>query len=346
MAEMISGMAQIMESGQDLARDMMSCAISEMLQPGSGDAEKVRFLEALTSKGETDSELHGMLDGMEKHMLKAQIASSEHAIDMCGTGGDRMRTFNISTAASFVASVRVPVAKHGNKSSSGGWGSADVFEHLGYDMNASLQEMSEMLEKCGICFLFAPRFHPAMKHAAAARKMIPQRTAFNILGPLLNPAGVKSQFIGVSSHDLLARIPRMLQERGSECVMTGISASGMDELTTASRNRVCLFQDGTISEYEIDPQELGLHHADLSDIQVSTSAEAAAAFFGALNGTANTAMQETVALNAAAGLIVGGAAGDFDEAVETALDIIESGEAYNALSSFASKYGNSLRLKS
>jgi len=345
MAEMMSGMTQRMKSGNDLSRNEMRLAISEMLQPEINDDEKVMFLKALTSKGETCSELHGMLDSMTQHMLKAQIGgASAYAIDMCGTGGDRMNTFNISTAASFVASVKVPVAKHGNRSSSGGWGSADIFEHLGYDMNASPYTMSEMLTEYGICFLFAQRFHPTMRRVAAARKRIPHRTAFNVLGPLLNPACVRRQFIGVSSQDLLSRIPRILQERGSECVMAAISSSGIDELTTISRNKVCLLKDDIISEYELDPQELGLHHADLSDIQVSTNAEAVAAFFGSLDGTADMAMQETVALNAAAGLIVGDITSNFDEAVQIALDIIESGEAYRSLSSFVSKYGDLSRL--
>ncbi|WP_048097330.1 anthranilate phosphoribosyltransferase, partial [Candidatus Nitrosopumilus salaria] len=172
------------------------------------------------------------LDKMQEFSLKVEPKNQGTIIDMCGTGGDKLQTFNISTTASFVvAAAGGIVAKHGNRSSSGVSGSADIFEYFGYDLDLEPSKIADILEKHNICFMFAQKFHPAMRHVSAARKKLGKRTAFNLLGPLSNPAGVKNQMIGVFSTEYLDRIPLILKKRGAQNVMTVRSDDGMDEFS-------------------------------------------------------------------------------------------------------------------
>jgi anthranilate phosphoribosyltransferase len=321
--ERISGM----DSGTDLTYEQMSGVINGMLRGETGDEENAAFLSSLTAKGETDDELLCMLDAMRRFSPGIDLAGADDLIDMCGTGGDGMRTFNISTSASFVvAAAGVPVAKHGNRSSSGPSGSADIFEYIGCDLGAGPETIRSMLRDCNICFLFAQKFHPAMRHVAAARRRIGHRTAFNILGPLSNPAGVRNQLVGVSSADLLRRIPRLLERRGSRRVMAVMAENGMDELSTASKGRACMLRGGAVTEETVDPTGLGLAESTIGEITVRSGKEAAETFVRSLRGTAGRAVVETAALNAAAGLVVGGAAETVGDAVGTALEAIRRGE--------------------
>ncbi len=338
---MIADLISRLDAGMDLTHEQAGAATSEMLLDRIPTDQCVRFLGLLTAKGETDDELLGMLEAMQDLSLGLDPGTRDGLIDMCGTGGDGLWTFNVSTAASFVAAAAgVPVAKHGNRSNTGVSGSADVFEHLGCDLNAGPEQLRAMLDESGLCFMFAPRFHPAMRSVAPARRQIPHRTAFNILGPLSNPACVRNQLIGVSSGDLLIRLPRILSRRGSTNVMTVMAGNGMDEFSTATRNRVCIMRDGAVREETVDPQDLGLHESSAADIQIETKGQAMEAFIHVMDGTASRAMIETAALNAAAGLIVGGAADGFGDATDAALDTIASGRAHRFLAGFVGRYGN------
>ena len=204
---MISELISKLQEKTDLSYDQMNNIMTDMLSGKTTDIENADFLSKLAQKGETDDELLGMLDKMQEFSLKVETKNSGTVIDMCGTGGDSLQTFNISTTASFVvAASGGTVAKHGNRSSSSVSGSADIFEYFGYNLNMNPIEISEVLEKHNICFMFAQKFHPAMKNVSSARKQLASRTAFNLLGPLSNPANVKNQLIGVFNSNIFSEI--------------------------------------------------------------------------------------------------------------------------------------------
>jgi len=315
---------------EDLTYDEMSQAMDEILKGRIPTQVTADFLRNLTDKGESDQELLAMLDKMQQYAIHIAPKRSGKIIDVCGTGGDKMKTFNVSTTAAFViAGAGGTVAKHGNRSVSGVCGSADIFEYFGYDLNMAPEKVTHAIERFGIGFMFAQKFHPAMKNVAEARKMLGTRTAFNLLGPLSNPAGVKNQLVGVFSADYLERLILLLKARGAESAMTVLSHDGLDELSTTSKNQICLLKDGKISLKILNPTDLGLANADLGDIQVYSKEDSIKAFVTVLKGTANKPMIEVTALNAAAGLIISDMADDFHDAVPIALNSIKSGKAYD-----------------
>jgi anthranilate phosphoribosyltransferase len=343
---MISEIISKLQEKTDLTYDEMNKIMSDVLSGKTSDVENADFLSLLADKGETDDELLGMLDKMQEFSLKVEAKNQGTLIDMCGTGGDKLQTFNISTTASFVvAAAGGMVAKHGNRSSSGVSGSADIFEYFGYDLNSEPVKIAEILQKHNICFMFAQKFHPAMRHVSAARKQLGKRTAFNLLGPLSNPANVKNQLIGVFSIEYLDRLPLLLKRKGVENIMTVRSDDGMDEFSTSSVNRVCVLKKDKVLMNAIDPEVVGLHKSTLQDIQISTKEDAIKSFVGVLNNTANQAMVETAALNAAGGLIVANISKNFEEAVELALDTIKSGKAFTLLEKFVQDTGDISKLK-
>ena len=343
---MISELISKLQEKTNLTYDEMNQVMTDVLSGKTTDIENADFLSNLADKGETDDELLGMLDKMQEFSLKIEPKNTGTIIDMCGTGGDKLQTFNISTTASFVvAAAGGIVAKHGNRSSSGISGSADIFEHIGYDLNLEPSKIAEVLEKHNICFMFAQKFHPAMKHVSAARKQLGKRTAFNLLGPLSNPARVKNQLVGVFSTEYLDRLPLILKRKGAENIMTVRSDDGMDEFSTSSTNRVCILRDDKVLMNAIDPEVVGLHKSSLNDIQIQTKDDAIKSFVGVLNNTANQAMIETTALNAAGGLIVANISNNFEEAVELALNTIKDGKAFSLLEKFVQDTGDISKLK-
>ena len=343
---MISQYISKLQEKIDLTYDEINQIMTEMLSGKTDDTQNSDFLSFLAQKGETDDELLGMLDKMEEFSLKITPKNQGTLIDMCGTGGDKLQTFNISTTASFVvAAAGGIVAKHGNRSSSGVSGSADVFEYFGYNLNSEPAEIVDILEKYNICFMFAQKFHPAMKHVSAARKQLGKRTAFNLLGPLSNPANVKNQLVGVFSIEYLDRLPQILKRKGAQNIMTVRSDDGMDEFSTSSTNRVGILRKDKVLMNVIDPEVVGLHKSKLSDIQIESKQDAIESFVKVLNNTANQAMIETTVLNAAGGLIVADIAKNFEEAVEIATNTIESGKAYSLLEKFVKGTGDISKLK-
>ncbi len=343
---MISKVISKLQEKTDLTYDEMNKVMIEILSGKTNDVENADFLANLANKGETDDELLGMLNKMQDLSLKIEAENQGMIIDMCGTGGDGLQTFNISTTASFVvAAAGGTVAKHGNRSSSGVSGSSDIFEYFGYDLNSEPVRISEILQKHNICFMFAQKFHPAMKHVSNARKQLGKRTAFNLLGPLSNPANVKNQLVGVFSVEYLDRLPQILKRRGAENIMTVRSDNGMDEFSTSAVNRVCILKKDKVLTNAIDPEVIGLHKSTLQEIQIKTKEEAVKSFVRVLNNTANRAMIETTALNAAGGLIVANISKNFEEAVELALETIKSGKAFSLLEKFIQDTGNISKLK-
>ena len=343
---MISEIISKLQQKTDLTYDQMNHVMTDILSGKTDDSENADFLSYLADKGETDDELLGMLDKMQEFSLKVEPKNKGTIIDMCGTGGDRLQTFNISTTASFVvAAAGGIVAKHGNRSSSGISGSADIFEYFGYDLNLESAKIADILQKHNICFMFAQKFHPAMRHVSVARKKLGKRTAFNILGPLSNPASVTNQLVGVFSTEYLDRLPLILKKRGAENIMTVRSDDGMDEFSTSSVNRVCILKNDKVLMNTIDPEVVGLHKSSLQDIQVNSKEDAIKSFVGVLNNTANQSMVETTALNAAGGLIVANICKNFEDAVEIALDTIKSGKAFSLLNNFIQDTGDISKLK-
>jgi anthranilate phosphoribosyltransferase len=343
---MISEYIKKLEEKTDLTYDEINGIMTDILSGKTTDSENASFLSNLADKGETDDELLGMLDKMNEFSLKVVPKNQGTIIDMCGTGGDKLQTFNISTTASFVvAAAGGIVAKHGNRSSSGVSGSADIFEYFGYDLNQEPSQIVDILEKHNICFMFAQKFHPAMKHVSTARKQIGKRTAFNLLGPLSNPAGVKNQLVGVFSIEYLDRLPLIMKRKGIENIMTVRSDDGMDEFSTSSVNRVCILRNDKVLMNAIDPEVVGLHKSSLADIQIKTKDDAIKSFVGVLNNTANQAMIETTALNAAGGLIVANIAKNFEGGVEIALKTIRDGKAFELLENFVKDTGDYSKIK-
>ena len=343
---MISNLIQKLQEKTDLTYDEMNNIMTDILSGNTNIQENADFLSNLADKGETDDELLGMLDKMQELSLKIEPKNTGTIIDMCGTGGDKLQTFNISTTASFVvAAAGGVVAKHGNRSTSGVSGSADIFEYFGYDLSQEPSKIVQILEKHKICFMFAQKFHPAMKYVGPARKQLGRRTAFNLLGPLSNPAGVKNQLVGVFSNEYLDRLPAILKRRGAKNIMTVRSDDGMDEFSTSATNRVCILKDDKVLMNAIDPVVVGLHKSSLKDIQIETREDAIKSFVGVLNNTANQAMIETTALNAAGGLIVANIANNFEEGVELAMNTISNGKAFKTLENFVIDTGDISKLK-
>ncbi len=343
---MIKDLTQQLSHGNNLTIDQMTNVMNEILGGTQSDQDIAEFLKNLTQKGESDDELLAMLNKMEEFALHISPNCQGKIIDVCGTGGDKLKTFNISTAASFViAAAGGNVAKHGNRSISGVSGSADIFEYFGFDLNSEPMKVNKTIEKFGIGFMFAQKFHPAMKNVVNARKIVGGRTAFNLLGPLTNPAMVKNQLIGVFSENYQERIVKILQRKNAETIMSVRSNDGMDELSTTSKNQICLLKNNVITKMTLDPQEVGLQNGNISDIQINSKEDAVKSFVDVLNDSANKTKIEITALNAAGGLIVSDIADSFDEAVELALNTIHSGKAFDKLKNFVKNCGDMGKLE-
>jgi len=343
---MIKELAEQLSHGNNLTIDQMINVMDEILTGTQNDEDVAEFLKNLTEKGESDDELLAMLNKMEEFALHISPNCKGKIIDVCGTGGDKLKTFNISTTASFViAGAGGNVAKHGNRSISGVSGSADIFEYFGIDLNSEPNKVNETIEKFGIGFMFAQRFHPAMKNVANARKIVGGRTAFNLLGPLTNPAMVKNQLIGVFSENYQKRIVKILKRKNAETVIAVRSDDGMDELSTTSKNQICMLKNSMITKMTLDPQKIGLQKGNISDIQISSKEDAIKSFVTVLNDSANKTKIEITALNAAGGLIVSDMADSFTDAVELALDTIHSGKAFDKLENFVKNCGDIEKLE-
>ena len=326
-------MKQILEQlliKQNLTRDESFNVMLSIMSGEFDDAQIAGFLMALRAKGETVDEITGFSQAMREKMVTVPLDSP--AIDMCGTGGDALGTFNISTAATFVvAGVGIHVAKHGNRSMTSKSGSADVLQALGISIDKSVEESTDDIENIGLGFMFAPTYHPAMKHAIGARKALATRTVFNILGPLCNPADVKAQAMGIFHPDLTEIQANVLKALGSTDVMVFHGRDGLDEISTTSTTKISQMQAGCdVTTFEFDATELGLNRVSLDDLQGGEPTENAEMIRAILNGEKGP-KRDIVLLNAAAGIIVGGKAKDLKEGLAKATESVDSGEALNIL---------------
>ncbi|MDD5347919.1 MAG: anthranilate phosphoribosyltransferase [Candidatus Omnitrophica bacterium] len=327
---MITEAAEKLAQKQDLTSDEMQTVMEEIMTGQTDTAQVVEFLERLSAKGETVDEITAAARVMCAHSVKIS-AARDVIVDTCGTGGDCKGTFNVSTAAAFViAGCGVTVAKHGNRSVSSPCGSADILEAVGVKIALPKEKIERCLDQIGIAFLFAPGLHPAMKHAMPARKQIGKRTVFNILGPLCNPAKATHQLIGVFTPALTQVIAQVAGNLGSKRAMVVHGKDGLDEITTTDATFVSEFAGGTVSTYEIAPEDFGLRRADPVDLLGGDVDDNIQILLEVLNGKTGF-YRDITALNAAAALYVAEKARDIREGIEAALESIDSGKALKKL---------------
>jgi len=314
---MIVQINEILNSGKDLSAAQMGEVMEEIMGGGVATAEIVSFLEALSRKGETVEELTAAVAVMRTHVIRINTCKTQ-VLDTCGTGGDAKGTFNISTAAAFVAAgAGVTVAKHGNRSVSSRSGSADILEALGININLSAEKIEECLEAIGIAFLFAQNLHPAMKYAAPARKEIGKRTMFNILGPISNPAGAAHQLVGVFDKKWLEPVAQVLLNSGAKHSLVVHGFDGLDEITTTDSTYVAEAIGDKVKTYVINPHDYGIERARPEDLKGGNASSNARILVDILRGKPGP-MRDITVFNAAAGIYAADKAGSINEALELA----------------------------
>jgi anthranilate phosphoribosyltransferase len=314
----------------DLTADEASAVMDLVMTGQTTAAQLAAFLVGLAMKGERPEEIVGLARTMRAHAVKLSRPYPE-SFDTCGTGGDGAGTINVSSAAALVmAACGVVVAKHGNRSASSRCGSADVLEALGVTLAATPAVVERSLNDVGLAFLFAPAFHPSMKHAAPTRRELGLRTAFNLLGPLTNPVGPARQIVGVSRPELTELVARALLMLGSERAWVVHGADGLDEISTGGYTKVSEAYAGAVRTFHIHPADFGIRKAPLSSIAGGDAAENAAILRTLLDGE-DGPVSDIVALNAGAGLFVAGRAGNVGEGVSQARAAIASGKARDVL---------------
>jgi anthranilate phosphoribosyltransferase len=312
--------------GHDLTRDEAREAMNTIMRGEATQAQIAGFLIALRAKGETADEIAGCAEAMREHVL-AVTPKREDLVDTAGTGGDGMRTLNISTAAALVAAAAgAGVAKHGNRAVSSASGSADVLEALGFELDLEPERVALSIDELGFGFLFAPTHHPAMRHAAPVRRELATRTVFNVLGPLTNPAGARAQVVGVYSPGLVRTIAEVLAQLGARRAFVVHGAGGIDELSPVGPNLVCEVVDGGVHERTIDPEELGIERCSIVELAGGTPAENAAAIRRVFAGERG-GKRDAILLNAAGAIAAGGHATDLREGIEAARVALDSGAA-------------------
>lgn len=317
-------------AGQHLSRENAKEAMGVIMSGQASEAQIGAFLTAMRMKGETSLEVAGFAETMRAQALKVECTSKK-LIDTCGTGGDQRGTFNISTAVAFVlAGAGVNVAKHGNRGVSSACGSADVLGALGIELELPPQAVSEAIDRIGVGFIFAPRFHQAMKHAVKPRKELGFRTVFNLLGPLTNPAGAHCQLIGVYDPALTGKAAQALAELGVTSAMVVHSLDGLDEISTASPTQVAEVRQGEVRSYLIDPAEYGFSRCTVKDYQGGSIEDNAQLIVRLLSGEPGF-KRDIVLMNAAAALVIADAAGSIGEGIQLAANSIDSGAAYAKL---------------
>jgi anthranilate phosphoribosyltransferase len=315
---------------RDLVEDEMAAVMESILTGRATPAQVAAILLGLRDKGETVAELVGAARTLRAHGVPLPGAPPG-AVDTCGTGGDGARTFNVSTAAALVvAAAGVPVAKHGNRAASSSAGSADVLEELGVVIELDPVVLARCLDEVGIAFLYAPAFHPALRRVAGVRRELGVRTLFNVLGPLVNPAGVRRQVVGVGDPLLLEPVARVLAELGGEHAWVVHGAGGLDELGLEGASEVVELSAGGLRRFRIHPGDAGLGPASHAPLRVASVPESAARIRAVLAGEPGAA-RDVVLLNAAAALVVAGAAADLRAGVERAGTAIDSGDAASLL---------------
>lgn len=333
---MIREGVQKLIAGIDLTYDESRAIMEEIMSGNTTQAQIGAFLTALRMKGETIDEISALAAVMREfcHRIYPQVRG--RLVDTCGTGGDRVKTFNISTTAAFVvAGAGVPVAKHGNRSVTSKSGSADILEKFGFNLGLSPNVVEKNIEDVGIGFMFAPAFHGAMKHAIGPRREIGIRTVFNVLGPLTNPANATAQLLGVYDKTLIEPLAHVLKKLGSEEAIVVHGLDGLDEISTIGKTAMAWLKEDKVNSLQLAPADFGVRLAKLENIKGTTPEQSAEITFRILCGCDRDGnpKRDIVLANASAGIVVGGKAEGFRHGVELARESIDSGAAYKKLKS-------------
>lgn len=316
---------------KDLSHEQMLDIMRQVMQGELTPAQIAALLIGLRMKGETVEEISAAAQVMRELSTKVVIKDTAHLVDTCGTGGDGIQTFNVSTVSAFVAAAAgARVAKHGGRSVSSTCGSADVLEALGVSVNLAPQQVADAVDEIGIGFMFAPNHHSAMKHAAPVRRELGVRTLFNLLGPMTNPAGAKRQVMGVFHKDLTGLLARVLQRLGSEHVMVVHGADGMDEISFTGNTYVAELKNGEVREYTLNPAQFGMPIQALQAIRIKDAAESKAMVLDVLAGKTGPA-RDIVLLNAGAAIYVSGVVDSIEAGIARAAEVIDSGAAQQKL---------------
>lgn len=321
-----SAALQRLIDGNDLSHDEVELLFGQLMDGALDEPTKAALLMGLAVKGETAEEIAGAATAMRSRVVAIEHGQSD-AVDTCGTGGDGLGTFNISTAAALVAAAAgAPVAKHGNRSVSSRSGSADVLAALGVELAVPPARAAAALDTIGIAFLFAPRLHPAMREVMPVRQALGVRTVFNLLGPLTNPAGARRQLLGVYARERVGMMARVLARLGSEHAMVVHGADGLDEITLTGPTHVAELRGGEVVEYTLDPRTLGFDIVPPEALAGGSPEDNAQALRAVLGGEAG-ALREITVLNAGAALFVAGIAADHCAGIERARAALDSGAA-------------------
>jgi anthranilate phosphoribosyltransferase len=318
-------------AGRDLDVAQVTAAVTDILQGAATPAQIAAFAVGLRMKGETVEELSALLDVMRAFGERVDLAAGTDAVDTCGTGGDRACTINASTVAALVvAGAGAKVCKHGNRSQSSQCGSADLLEALGVAIDIAPAAVADCVERAGMGFCFAPRYHPAFRHVGPTRRELGVPTVFNFLGPVANPARVRHQVLGVSDPAMAAKLIGVLQTQGATRSLVVYGHDGLDELSTITTSTVLELRDGEVRTYDVDPAVLGLKPATLEDIRggdPATNADLARRILAGEPGP----RREFVLLNAAAGLVAAGVANDLADGLAAATSSVDEGRAAGVL---------------
>ena len=321
-------------SRQNLNESEMHDVMNSIMTGQTTDAQIGAFLVGLSMKGETIEEITASAKVMRALATSVELNSNDYLVDTCGTGGDGLGLFNISTASAFVvAAAGGKVAKHGNRSISSKSGSADVLEAAGINLNISPELISHCIEEIGLGFMFAPAHHSAMKHAIGPRKELAVRTIFNVLGPLTNPAKAPNQIMGVYDKSLVEPIAHVLKGLNSRHVMVVHSEDGLDEFSIANTTYVAELKDNNISTYTVHPGDFGLEEGNLDSIKAENAEQSLALINEAFSGKKGVA-RDIIALNAGAAIYVSGLVSSFDEGVTQANQILSDGSAQDKLDAY------------
>lgn len=326
---MIKESIEAIVSGRDLAEEEAAQAMEEIMSGQATPAQIASFITALRIKGETVEEITGLAKVMRAKAVP--VKAPFPVFDTCGTGGDNLGTFNISTVTAFVvAGAGLKVAKHGNRAVTSGCGSADVLEQRGVKIDLGPEGVMECLEKADIGFMFAPLYHPSFKHATAPRKEIGIRTVFNMLGPLTNPASPQGQVIGVAHGGLAEKMIRVLKRLGSKHALVVHGEDGLDEVSVCNSTQVWELKDDNIVNYTVTPEELGLPRATLDKLKGGVVERNAAIMLNVLSGDSGPP-RDVIVANAAAALVAGDKVATLQEGVKLAQEALDSGEALKRL---------------
>jgi len=315
---------------KSLSFNQATSLLDIIFEGGVSEAQIAVFLTAMRIKGATAEELAGLAKSLRSHAI-AVNSDVDKLVDTCGTGGAAIKTFNISTAAAIVAAgAGVYVAKHGNRGITSSCGSADVLAELGVKIDAGAETVAKCIKQAHIGFMFAPKFHPAMKYVQPIRKSLGFRTVFNILGPLANPANATAQVMGVADENLMQIVIEALKLLGIRYAMV-VHSNGLDEISTAAVTKIAELKNGQITNKELDPEDLGITPANIEQLSVTDAKTSAKVLKDILSGKESGPRKDIVILNAAAAIIVSGLADDFESAIEMAKTSVNNGKALGCL---------------